>query len=246
MKQRAQPPPLVSFALHDNKHMVRHLLRERKVDPNVVDVVGRTAAYVFALRNDADMVRCCVEAGSRVDVDYAIPEQGDTAVVQLEDGETGIAIIVSGISYRLSKVATVKCRFVAPPRVNGETKSVRITELSVRKTLLSMLVTSESSTSAAKFLLEAGADANTADAAGNTMMCRAASRSDERMMRCLLSGGADVNKANGDGNSPLLVLLQSPAVILGRGLSAVRCLVEAGADLNFTNAGDTYNTFRIV
>jgi ankyrin repeat protein len=81
---------------------------------------------------------------------------------------------------------------------------------------------------ALKHALQAGADANTADARGNTALHYAALYSSPEAMALLIQAGARVNAANQAGAPPLLTAIGD--------LAKVRLLVEKGADVNAGSA----------
>jgi hypothetical protein len=73
-------------------------------------------------------------------------------------------------------------------------------------------------------LTATGADVNTKDSEGNTLLC---STEDPEIIQLLLSLGADPNVACDDGTTPLIV------AVMGRtALSAIRALLNAGANPN--------------
>jgi ankyrin repeat protein len=84
-------------------------------------------------------------------------------------------------------------------------------------------------------LINAGADVNAEDGAGNTPLMLAASQSsDPDMITALIRAGADVNQKNStNGLRPLMLAAMengTPAII--------SALIEAGADVNATDDKD--------
>ncbi|MEW6089087.1 MAG: ankyrin repeat domain-containing protein [bacterium] len=77
-----------------------------------------------------------------------------------------------------------------------------------------------------KALLEKGADANTEDRKGNTVLIRAVLSGNSKTVKILLEKGADANVKDMYGNTVLICAIQSGKIDI------VKILVEKGADVN--------------
>jgi len=82
----------------------------------------------------------------------------------------------------------------------------------------------------ARFLVEAGADPNSAGADGGTPLHGAAHHDDSEMMAALLEAGGDITAKNRWGRTPLHVAARRGC------LEVARLLLDAGADPNATTA----------
>ena len=83
-------------------------------------------------------------------------------------------------------------------------------------------------------LVKAGADVNTCERDGTTLLMRAAQKGCESCVHFLIQAGADVNMCRTDGNSALIYAVTSNCH------HCVRSLIEAGADVNVKcSIGDT-------
>ncbi len=85
-------------------------------------------------------------------------------------------------------------------------------------------------------LLALGADPNSVDQYGNTLLIYAASKNDLVLVEILLKAGARVNDVGRDGNTALLAVLLVPSVRnLRLRFGVIRRLEEAGVDLTIPN-----------
>jgi ankyrin repeat protein len=80
-----------------------------------------------------------------------------------------------------------------------------------------------------KSLMEAGADINRADAAGEIMLHHAAMRNDGPMVKDLLDKGAQINARSADGRTALMYALEKNRIPIAE------LLIKKGADVNATD-----------
>jgi ankyrin repeat protein len=81
----------------------------------------------------------------------------------------------------------------------------------------------------ARLLLEKGADLESKDKYGNTLLLGAVFKGQEAVVRFLLENGADLESKNNDGSTPLIV------AVFKKHEALIRLLLEKGADLESKN-----------
>ena len=85
-----------------------------------------------------------------------------------------------------------------------------------------------------KLLLKRGANANTLDASGDSLLCGAIMAENKKLTQTLLDNGADPNLVNGVGTTPLQLAAHS------KNASIVQSLLDSGADRKLTGtSGET-------
>lgn len=147
------------------------------------DEEGNTLLMLAARRHHVTAVEALLAAG--VDV-HARNAEGDTALA-IASGKSEYELIVVGIGLALGEDRESLLRVVFRPASRSSESASTARRLHV-----------------ARMLLAAKADANSADAGGNTPLMEATRTGDAELVTMLLAAGARVNARNGAGNTPIL------------------------------------------
>ncbi len=173
-----------------------------------------TPLHVAAASGYSDIVKLLLDNGAKVNsksaegktpLDYAIRESAYTSVeVLIKHGGQSPYLIHyyanTGNLEKIIEILNVNPEFIELPwEEYGDTPLMR--------------AVSENHKNIAEYLITKGADVNTTDYKGNTIVHRALLTCDKDMLKLVVSSGADVNKKNEYENSPLdlIEILQDEA-----------------------------------
>lgn len=147
------------------------------------DEQGNTLLMLAAKRHHVTAVEALLGAGADV---HARNAEGDTALA-IASGKSEYELIVVGIGLALGEDRDSLMRVVFRPASRSSESPSTARRLQV-----------------AQLLLAAQADANSADAGGNTPLMEATRTGDVELVTMLLAAGARVNARNRAGNAPML------------------------------------------
>ena len=259
---RSSLKPLLSFALHKNTEMVQALLSKFGADPNVLDDLGRSVAYIYAVAGSNGMVKSCVRAGANLGVIYAVFEVGDKVLfssdvekLQKCMSRTQATLVAGSVGIvQASQTRDGLMEITAAGNLLMPGTQAQLALLTgvnkdcvvVNKTLVSMFA-AKGDDEMVRFLCEVGADPNLGNASAGSPCCEAAVALDLAMLQCLISCGADPSAKGSRGDTPLLTLFTSAETGSPKWEAAIQLLVKHEAGINVATAsGQTALMFAAV
>jgi ankyrin repeat protein len=250
--------PLYLASVNGNADMIRRLL-DAGVDPNAVDPGGETALMTAARTGAPAALRVLLERGASVDARE--PEFGQTAlmIAVRENHDAAVAVLLgAGAAANAQTRKGPTPSFVPPCKGTGcGSEGVGINRgglpdrgrrAEAKGGMTPLLYAArDGRVTAARRLIDAGADLELADANGIRPLLMAALNNNLDVARVLLSKGANVNADDFWGRSPLWAAVEYRNLDMNNNdqdsptdngvdrapiLEFIKALIDAGANVN--------------